>query len=37
MVSYFNSIITVKFLSIQTPQKFAVITLTFEQDGYTEE
>ena len=28
---------TVKFLNIQTPKKFAVITLKFEQDGFTEE
>ena len=28
---------TIKILNIRTPKKFAVITLKFEQDGYTEE
>ena len=28
---------TVKILNVQTPKKFAVITLKFEQDGFTEE
>ena len=28
---------TVKLLNILTPQKFAVITLKFEQDGFTVE
>ena len=28
---------TVKSLNIRTPEKFAVITLRFEQDGFTEE
>ena len=28
---------TVKILKIQTPEKFAVITLKFEQDGFTVE
>ena len=28
---------TVKILNIQTHQKFAVITLKFEQDGFTKE
>ena len=28
---------TVKILNIRTPQTFAVITLKFEQDGFTEE
>ena len=28
---------TVKILNIWTPQKFAVITLKFEQDGFTKE
>ena len=26
---------TVKLLKIRTPEKFAVITLKFEQDGFT--
>ena len=26
---------TVNFLTVQTPQNFAVITLKFEQDGFT--
>ena len=29
--------VTVKILNIQTPQKLAVITLKFKQDGFTEE
>ena len=28
---------TVKFLNIQTPEKIVVITLKFEQDGFTVE
>ena len=28
---------TVKLLNVRTPQKFAVITLKFEQDGFTKE
>ena len=28
---------TVKILNIRTPQKFAVITLKFELDGFTKE
>ena len=28
---------TVKILNIRTPQTFAVITLKFEQDGFTKE
>ena len=31
------SFITVKILNIRTPQKFAVITLRFEQGGFTKE
>ena len=29
--------VTVKILNIRTPKKFAVITLKFEQDGFTKE
>ena len=29
--------VTVKFQNIRTPKTFAVITLKFEQDGFTEE
>ena len=29
--------LTIKILNIRTPKKFAVITLKFEQDDYTEE
>ena len=28
---------TIKILNIRTPKKFAVITLKFEQDGFTKE
>ena len=28
---------TVKVLNVWTPQKFAVMTLKFEQDGFTKE
>ena len=30
-------VITIKILNIRTPQKFAVITLKFEQDDFTKE
>ena len=32
-----NNANTVKILNIRTPKTFAVITLKFEQDGFTEE
>ena len=28
---------TIKFLNIRIPKKFAVVTLKFEQDGFTKE
>ena len=31
------SIYTIKILNIRTPKKFAVITLKFEQDSFTEQ
>ena len=30
-----GTVITVNFLNIWTPEKFAVITLKFKQDGFT--
>ena len=32
-----HKITAVKILNIRTPKKFAVITLKFKQDGFTEE